>query len=70
MVLDEYLTSSEIMERLDLHHREYFRLNYIKPALEQGYIAPEFPNPNHPKQRYCLTEKGLEFVKENKNIPK
>jgi ATP-dependent DNA helicase RecG len=48
------------MGRLNLQHREYFRLSYIKPALEQGYIATEFANPNHPKQRYYLTEKGKE----------
>jgi ATP-dependent DNA helicase RecG len=61
MVLDGYLTASEIMDLLSLRHRESFRLNYLKPALEQGYITTEFPKLNHPKQRYRLTEKGLQI---------
>jgi predicted HTH transcriptional regulator len=59
-VLDGYMNTKEIREKLGLSDREYFRLNYLKPALELGYIATEFANPNHPKQRYYLTEKGMQ----------
>jgi ATP-dependent DNA helicase RecG len=45
-----------------LSDREYFRLAYLQSAIEQGYVAMEFPqNPNHPKQRYYLTPKGIEL---------
>jgi hypothetical protein len=50
---------SEIQKALDLRHDDYFRLNYILPALESGCIEMTFPdNPNHPKQKYRLTAKG------------
>jgi ribulose bisphosphate carboxylase small subunit len=49
---------AEIQNILKISDRKFFRLSYIKSALEQGYIAAEFANPNHPKQRYYLTEKG------------
>jgi hypothetical protein len=65
MVLDGYESMMDLQDKLGLSDRKYFRLNYIKPALEQGYIVPEFANPNHPKQRYCLTEKG-ENIKQSK----
>jgi predicted HTH transcriptional regulator len=58
MVMEGYLSMAEIQNILKISDRKFFRLSYIKPALEQGYIAPEFANPNHPKQRYYLTEKG------------
>ena len=40
------------------------RRNYLIPAIEQGYVAMEYPhNPHHPKQRYYLTPKGLEMLR-------
>lgn len=40
-------------------HREHFVDNYMNPALENGLIEMKYPDsPNHPKQRYTLTEKG------------
>ncbi|GHS89348.1 hypothetical protein FACS1894201_10740 [Bacteroidia bacterium] len=39
--------------------------NFTK--IEQGFIAMEYPqSPNHPKQRYFLTEKG-KSIKWSKN---
>lgn len=53
------LNVNDIMGMLSLKHRPTFLYTYLQPALEQGYIIMEFPHsPNHPKQRYCLTEKG------------
>ena len=54
----ETLLVTEIMERLSLNHRTYFRKHYLNPALQAELIAPKYPKSNHPKQRYYLTEKG------------
>ncbi len=59
------LSVREIMEALKLNHRPTFRTNYLHPALDEGYIIPSYPEqPSHPKQKYRLTEKGLELLKQ------
>ncbi len=59
------LSVKEIMEALELNHRPTFRTNYLHPALDEGYIIPSYPEqPSHPKQKYRLTEKGLELLKQ------
>lgn len=59
------LSVKEIMEVLELNHRPTFRTNYLHPALNEGYIIPLYPEqPSHPKQKYRLTEKGLELLKQ------
>lgn len=58
------LSVKEIMEALEQNHRPTFRTNYLHPALNEGYIIPLYPEqPSHPKQKYRLTEKGLELLK-------
>lgn len=43
--------------------RPYFKKHYIDPAFESGLIAILYPDkPNHPKQKYYLTEKGKEVL--------
>lgn len=62
---DETLSVKEMMKSLSLNNRDYFRLEYLKPALEEGFIALVYPeHPNHPKQKYYLTEKGKTLVEE------
>lgn len=40
-------------------HQGNYRRNYLEPPLKEGLIEQLFPNkPNHPKQKYRLTEKG------------
>lgn len=49
----------ELMDELRLTHRPTFRMNYLYPALNEGYIIPLYPDQlHHPKQKYCLTDKG------------
>jgi ATP-dependent DNA helicase RecG len=53
------MSRTEIQDALGLKHKGNFRVNYIDPALEQGFIELKYPkNPNHPKQKYMLTGKG------------
>ena len=55
---------SEILRRLGLKGRRNLYVNYIVPAIEEGYILRSYPDkPNHPQQRYYLSEKGLKLVK-------
>ena len=61
------------MEKVGLKHRPTFLENYISPALEGGFLKALYPDkPNHPKQKYLLTAKGLalynEIKKNNKSV--
>ena len=43
--------------------RDYFRKNYLNPAIEQGFVALTIPDkPTSSKQQYYLTDKGKEFL--------
>jgi|TARA_R110000796_G_scaffold126693_2_gene241615 Fic family protein len=49
----ETLKASELMQRLDLHHRPTFSNNYLKPAVQAGLIEMTDPgSPRSPRQRY------------------
>jgi predicted HTH transcriptional regulator len=62
MVLEGEMSRKEIQRTLDLKHEGNFRDNYLEPALGAGIIKMKYPdNPNHPKQKYLLTKKGLEI---------
>ena len=66
-VIDGEMSRDEIKEILGLKDIKNFRKNYLDPALQEGLITLKYSdNPNHPKQRYLLTELG----KEVKNIIK
>jgi len=46
-------TASEIMEHLQLTHREHFRKHILKPLLENGILHMTIPDkPNSSKQKY------------------
>ena len=52
-------TKKELMMKLNLKDREYFRSEYLQPALKDQLIEMKFQEkPRHPKQKYRLTEKG------------
>ena len=56
----EYRSLHEIMDALGLKNRAKFSQNYIVPALNAGIIERKYPEqPNHPNQRYRLTEKAM-----------
>ena len=43
-ILDKDMDRQEIQNRLGLSHRENFRSNYLKPALELGLIEMTIPD--------------------------
>ena len=51
----------DLQNKLGLSDREYFRKNYLNPAIEEGLVALTIPDkPTSSKQQYFLTEKGKE----------
>jgi len=59
---------SEIQQRLELKHDDFFRKQYIIPALSLGYIDMTYPDrPNHPNQKYRLTSKGSALKQQLEN---
>jgi len=61
---DRVFSIGELQQRLGINSRRYVREEMIVPAIEGGYVLRSYPEkPNHPKQRYYLSEKGLKLVK-------
>ncbi len=57
---NEQLSLKGLMEKVGLKHRPTFIENYINPAVETGILKILYPDkPNHPRQKYLLTAKGL-----------
>ena len=55
----EYMSMTEMMSSCGMKSIKRFRENYVKPALDEGAIKRKFPDsPNHPRQRYRLSEKA------------
>jgi hypothetical protein len=49
---------------LSLKHRPTFKTNYLRPALERGWIEPTMPDkPNSRLQQYRLTAQGKAVLK-------
>ncbi|MCO5259140.1 MAG: hypothetical protein M9916_03265 [Crocinitomicaceae bacterium] len=58
--LGKSYSRDELQDMLELKDRENFRLNYLKPALEQELIEMTIPDkPNSRLQRYRLTKEGI-----------
>ncbi len=65
---DEQLSLKALMEKVGLKHRPTFIENYISPAVETGIVKVLYPDkPNHPRQKYLLTAKGLALYNEIKS---
>jgi len=61
-------TKDVLQAAMGLKDRENFRLNYLKLALELGFIEMTLPHkPNSKLQRYHLTEKGVEWKQKIQN---
>ena len=59
------MSSSRLMNVLDLSHRPTFRKNYLSPALDGGWIERTQPDsPRSPTQRYHLTNKARRWLQE------
>ena len=60
VIAHEQLTLKQLMERVGLKHRPTFMENYLNPAIQNGFVRVLYPEtPNHPRQKYLLTVKGM-----------
>lgn len=60
---EEFLSAKDIMKRLNLKGRDNFLKLYLTPAVIGGIVSLLYPsNPRHPRQKYLLTQKGLDFL--------
>ena len=61
-ILSKEMDRQEIQDMLGLSHRENFRLKYLKPALEKGFIEMTIPErPSSKLQKYRLTILGKQL---------
>ena len=65
MLRERTCSLKEMMEMMELKNRENFLDNYLNPSMETGLVEPLYPDqPKHPKQKYRLTEKGKNMLKQ------
>ena len=58
--VDEILEVYKLLYKQVYKSKWYFKKHTIQPAMIEGYVEMTYPNsPNHPKQKYRLTAKGL-----------
>ena len=56
----EQMSLKVLMEKIGLRHRPSFLTNYVNPATKAGLLRTLYADkPNHPRQKYLLTQKGL-----------
>ena len=59
-ILTGEMGRSELQELLFIKNRDYFRTDYLNPAISNGYMEFTIPDkPNSQNQKYRLTAKGL-----------
>lgn len=57
-----------MMEAAGLKDRESFLNLYLNPAIKEKYARMLYPDrPNHPRQKYLLTVKGVALYNELKS---
>ena len=62
--MDGTMSRLEIMQKMNLFNRDYFRLECLQPSLKEGIIQMTIPDkPKSRFQKYCLTDKGIELQK-------
>lgn len=60
---DKKLTSNQIMLEMGLKDKKNFKTTYLDEAIKQKFVKMLYPDrPNHPKQKYYLTTKGLAIL--------
>jgi hypothetical protein len=63
-VLTGEMRRSELQGLLSIKNSDYFRTDYLNPAISNGYIELTIPDkPNSQNQKYRLTAKGIALKK-------
>ena len=56
------------MNSVGLKDRGNFLKNYLNPAIQENVLLLLYPDkPNHPRQKYLLTVKGIEVYNNMNN---
>ena len=67
-ILKNEMSREELMEKLDLKHRQNFVLTYLEPSLQSSLIEMTIPDkPKSKLQKYKLTAKGIKLQKKLKS---
>ena len=65
VIANEELSIKQILDLKGLKHRNNFLEYHLEPALKEKFVRRKYPDrPNHPRQRYLLTVKGLALYQE------
>ena len=61
--VDEILEVYKLLYKQVYKSKWYFKKHTIQPSMIEGYVEMIYPDsPNHPKQKYRLTTKGLQLL--------
>ena len=56
------------LKDLEIKNRDYFRTDYLNPAISNGYIELTIPDKlNSQNQKYRLTKRGIELRNQLRN---
>ena len=59
-ILTGEMGRSDLQRLLSIKNRDYFRTDYLNPAISNGYVELTIPDkPNSRNQKYRLTAKGI-----------
>ena len=59
-ILTGEMGRSDLQRLLSIRNRDYFRTDYLNPAISNGYVELTIPDkPNRRNQKYRLTAKGI-----------
>lgn len=61
-LLSHPMRVAELMKATSHSDRRHFTNRYIQTLLDAGLISPEYPEPNHPHQRYLVTDAGKRLL--------
>ena len=62
---NDELSISQMMDIKKLKHRQSFVDIHLEPALQEKFVRRKYPDrPNHPRQKYLLTVKGVALYNE------
>ena len=62
---DETKTRKQIQADMNLRNRRNFRLHYLNPAMDKGYVRFLYvDSPNKPEQAYFVTKEGMAHLRE------
>ncbi|MEP7269263.1 MAG: Fic family protein [Saprospiraceae bacterium] len=66
-MIEKEMSRDEIMNKLELQHRQHFQKNYIEPALQERLVEMTLPDtPTSKNQKYSLAKKGVALQKKLK----